>query len=64
MFSYEAAVGFQLMTLGCVSGLNLPLYDTSFGGGQAAEEKGIKAVGHLCYPPNTLCFTPTVSYFA
>ena len=64
MLSYEAAVGFQLTTLGCISGLNLPRYDTSFGGGQAAEQRGIKAVGHLCYPPNTLCFEPTDLYFA
>lgn len=64
MLSYEAVVGFQLTTLGCDSGLNLPLYDTSFGGGQAAKQKGIKAVGYLCYPLNALCFAPADLYFA
>lgn len=62
--SYEPVVGFQLTFLGCISGLNLPLYDTSFGVGQAAEQKGIKAVGRLCYPPNSLCFEPTDLCFA
>lgn len=64
MLSYEPVVGFQLTFLGCISGLNLPLYDASFGGGQAAEQKGIKAVGCVCYPPNSLCLEPTDLYFA
>lgn len=35
-----------------------------WGGGQAAEQKGMKGVGHLCYPPNVLSFAPTDSYSA
>lgn len=35
-----------------------------FGGGQATEEKGTKAIRHLCYPTNTLCFASGGSYSA